>query len=372
MKLNVLIVEDDREFLAQLERDLPQVFLDKDIDVIIHPTPDFDDALRLVKSSHIRYDMVISDTYKGEHKDRNTAVLNTIAEYRRGKFCPIIVCSSGEYPPDLNISAFVRWVDKANLTALDDAINGLLDLGVPQIANQLHSEVNDCAGSYLWDFLEKNWADLNEDSQICKEQLGRLVRGRAALKMNELRPDEYVALDNRYGLEYYIYPALNHDYFSLGDLLRNKNDHDDIRVILTPHCHLFKQPGAELPRAEFVLTIKAISAEIILGQKLENAKSVDEAAKLVKLRKWANSPAQTGGKPEGRHWYLPKFLKIPHLFCDFLQVTSFEYSELVDDYETVATLSPPYAEALQECFSSFYGSVGIPKIEPKSILDMLV
>jgi len=371
MELNVLLVEDDLVYLKQLERDLPDLFQEYGIEVKLHPISDFDEALSLVKCSHVRFDLVISDTYKGAHKDRNAAVMKTVAEYRSRKFCPLIVCSSGERPPNFESTTIVQWVDKTLDSDLNDAIVLILNTGIPQIAKQLHDELDSSAGNYLWDFLEKNWLALNEKSPLSKEQLARLVRRRIATKISDLKPDEYAALNNRHGLEYYIYPALQHDYFSLGDIVQNKEEPSDIRVILTPHCHLIMQNGADAPRAEFVLTIKAMPANDVLGTKIDNVKANELTVKLKKLRKWANSPAQTERKPEGRHWYLPQFLKIPHLFCDFLQVNSIEYKKLKDEYTTLATLSPPYAEAMQECFSSFYGSVGIPNIEPNSILDLL-
>ncbi|MBU0912867.1 MAG: hypothetical protein KKF22_10050 [Gammaproteobacteria bacterium] len=371
MKLDVLIVEDDGDYLAQLKRDLPDVFSELGIDVKLHLFSNFDEALVEVKNSHVRYDLVISDTYKGEHKNRNAAVLETIAEYRKGKFCSVIVCSSGECPPELKTSPFVYWVDKGKQNALDDSIRYILKIGVPQISRKLHEELENSAGKYLWGFLEDNWNNIKIDSQDNYEQLERLVRRRAALIISDLKSDEYVAIDSRHGLEYYIYPSLDHDYYSLGDILRNNNDPTDIRIILTPHCHLFKQDNAIAPRAEFILTIRAECAKSVLGDKIDSAKKIEITQQLKKLRIWANSPAQTEKRPVGRHWYLPKFLDIPHLYCDFLQVNSIQYSKIEEDYQKIATLAPPYAEALQECFSSFYGSVGIPTIKPVSILDLL-
>ncbi len=158
----------------------------------------------------------------------------------------------------------------------------------------------------------------------------------------------------------------------MGDIVKNKKNDTDMRVILTPHCHLYKQQGQQTPRAEYVLTVKTVPAKDVLGEKLENTKSIEEEQqRLKKLSLWARSPSETGRQPEGRHWYLPSFLDIPHLFCDFLQIESIAYQTLVDNYTCIATITPPYAEAMQQSFASFYGSVGIPDIEPQSIQDML-
>ncbi len=299
-----------------------------------------------------------------------------IDEYKKGRFAPIVVYSSASQPDKLKTSAFVNWADKGKSNDIERAIGEMLDIGLPQIARSLHDDIDQAAGNFLWSFLEENWEKLK--SGIHKEQLERIVRRRAALKISDIAPgsETFRALPSRYGLEYYIYPPLDQKHFNLGDIIRNNKGEmgDDIRVILTPHCYLFMDGGAQKPpKANYVLTVKTVPAGDVLGEKLVNARN--EAAKSVdqssKLKTWARSPAGTGRQPEGRHWYLPKFLEIPHLFCDLLQIESVAYGVLETDFKKIATLTPPYAEALQECFSSFYGSVGIPNIDPKSIQDLI-
>jgi hypothetical protein len=120
-----------------------------------------------------------------------------------------------------------------------------------------------------------------------------------------------------------------------------------------------------------VLTIKTVNAADVLGEKVANARGAEKEIKHKKLGLWSRSPAQTGRKPDGRHWYLPAFLEIPHMFCDLLQIESVPYGEVAANFDAIATLVPPYAEALQACFVSFYGSVGIPVLRIESIEDIL-
>lgn len=371
MELHVLLIEDNEQERKQLQRDIPDIFTSHGIAVAIDSKSSFEEGMAAIKDSRTRYDLMISDTYRGDHKNKDAAVLESIHEHKNGKFCPIIVCSSGECPADFKESAFIRWVDKVNPKNLEDSINYILKLGVPQTAKKLHQEIDQAAGIFLWGFLEKNWEGLNKNFEVTSDLLERIIRRRAALKISDLHAESYESLPNRYGLEYYIYPSLDHNYYSLGDIIRNKVDPSDIRVIMTPHCHLFIQPGQQTPRAEFVLTIKTVSAKIVLGEKIDNLKGKEPAVISKKLRNWANSPAQTERNPEGRHWYLPGFLQIPHLFCDFLQIESIAYNKLEEEFESLATLSAPYAEALQQCFASFYSSVGIPVINTNSITNLL-
>lgn len=369
LDLNVLLVDDDPQTLQQLIRDLPSLFEDKDINVNIDPKDSFGEAMEAAINPHVRYDLVISDTYKGDFKEMNAAVTSMVTKYREGKFCPIVVYSTGPCPDSLDCSAFVCWADKSTSDGLENTIREVLDLGIPQTARRLHDELDETAGDFLWGFLEKKWDKLNVAAKINTDVINRLIRRRAALILSDLTPGKYAAINNKYGLEYYIYPALDQPYFSLGDIVKSK-DNQQLRVILTPHCHLYKQPNQATPKAEYILTVKTVPVKNVLGEKLQTTKSMEEAKQSGKLKDWAQSPARTNKPPNGRHWYLPKFLEIPHLYCDFLQVESLSFNDLNGSYERVATLLPPYAEALQECFSSFYGSVGIPDIEPKSIIDI--
>ena len=369
LDLNILLVDDDRQTLEQLKRDLPSLFEDKDIKVNIDSKDSFDEAMEAAINPHVRYDLVISDTYQGPLQEKNAAVTEMVEKYREGKFCPIVVYSSGPRPDSLDCSAFVSWADKGTSDGLENTIKEVLDLGIPQTARKLHDELDETAGDFLWSFLEKKWDQLNVAAEINTDVINRLIRRRAALILSDLTPGKYAAINNKYGLEYYIYPALEQDYYSLGDVVKNKQN-QQIRVILTPHCHLYKQSNQAAPKAEYILTVKTVSAKEVLGEKLQTAKSMAETKQSRKLKSWSRSPAGTEKPPEGRHWYLPKFLEIPHLYCDFLQVESLSFNDLNGSYERVATLLPPYAEALQECFSSFYGSVGIPDIEPESIKDI--
>jgi CheY-like chemotaxis protein len=370
-RLQVLLVEDEPEELMQYVRDFPEVFRSRGIEAKIHPCEDFDDAFE--RTSNHRYDLIVSDTYKGPHGDRDARVLRMVDNYRGTRFCPLVIYSSGVKPPDLQEGAFVLWADKAKSGDIERAMNKLLDTNIPQLARQLHDDLDRTAGSYLWDFLEKQWQQLNEPSLLGARVLERMVRRRAAIQIGDVDPLSGTAgVAKRHAPEYYVYPAFEPSCFNLGDVLRSKQDSTDWRVILTPHCHLLKQSDQEKPRADHVLLVKAVKAEVVLGGKLDNARMLEDLTKKQKkLGRWAQSPAQTERRPEGRHWYLPSFLDIPHSFCDFMQVESISCEKVETDFERIATLISPYAEAMQSCFIGFYASVGLPDIQIESIMSLL-
>ena len=119
--------------------------------------------------------------------------------------------------------------------------------------------------------------------------------------------------------------------------------------------------------------MRAVDAKVLLGEKIVNLRAEREKQKQhKKLLQWATPPSPHDiGKPEGRYWFLPEFLEIPHAYCDFMKVNSLEYEELERTFETLATLSPPYAESLQNRFVGYYGSVGISTLNADSISSLL-
>lgn len=243
----------------------------------------------------------------------------------------------------------------------------LLATGIPGIARRLHDELDCASGSYLWDFLEGNWKRLHENGLAEPSVLERLVRRRAAMQIGRLDPvaDDPAEVETVEGVEYYIHPPVS-DELRLGEILRHKAD-GSFRVVLTPHCHLAIQPGADSPRAEYVLTARTVTATDILN--VFPPQGGTEEKKLRSLARYTQSPADLG-KPRGRYWFLPHFLDMPDLFCDFLQLESIPYEEIRDQHERFAVLDTPFAEALQSCFTRFYSAVGLPSLSLTAIRSL--
>jgi hypothetical protein len=370
MRLQVLLVEDEPVDMAAYLRDLPRVFVECGHEADFHSAETFERAAALIDDRSRRFDLILSDTYRGPLAQHDAAVIDMVNKYRGSRFCPLVVFSASAKPAELRDGAFVVWAEKAVPQGIENAIRQLLRTGIPQIARLLHDELDRLAGSYLWEFLEANWSRLESGGHIEENALTRLIRRRAALQLAEInfteRGPQPVSEVN--GLEVYMYPPLNSQHFSLGEVVRKKADPSDIRVILTPHCYLVIQPGQEAPRADFVVTVKTVPVARVLGVKLQNARAGARPALLSKIRTWITPPShEQVGKPEGRFWYLPQFLDIPHLYCDFLQVESLPYNQLENEYDELAVLSPPFAESLQACYGAFHGWVGIPNVRPDSV-----
>ncbi len=218
MNLNVLLVEDSPIDLKAYCRDFPPVFEQCGINATIHTADNFEEAYRLIKSTHIRYDLILSDTFRGDQSKRDAAVIEMVENYRKGRFCPLIVFSASAKPDALNIGVFVAWADKSVNGGIELAIKNMLATGIPQLARKLHDELDGSAGGFLWDFLEKNWAQLWPDGNPDAKVVERLVRRRAALQLAEISGDPGAPepISSIAGLEYYTYPPVHSGRFRLG------------------------------------------------------------------------------------------------------------------------------------------------------------
>src|ERR1700722_15904815 len=95
MELQVLLVEDEPTDLKAFERDLPEVFKQNHVDVHMHSSGSFAEASQLASDPLRRYDLIVSDTYRGPTQNGDADVLEMVNNYRGKRFCPLVVYSSG-------------------------------------------------------------------------------------------------------------------------------------------------------------------------------------------------------------------------------------------------------------------------------------
>lgn len=364
MGLSGLVIEDDAQTLAQMLEYLPESI--DDIEFDWEGEGNFEAAIRKLRFR--RYDLVITDVYTlpatgGEPTDEDNQATNIVDAIRKSRMCPLIVYSSRAFQIQQSESPFVVCLakDTPNDPILT-AISSLLNTGIPQIARQLHEELDMMSGpGYLWQFLENNWDAITSSGMCDSTALARLVRKRAALQFSRIDRDAHELREIKHvcAADFYIMPPIAQS-LRLGEIVRSAAD-NRYHAILTPHCFLEHQPNAQEPRAEFVLLAECfpfseMAVKVGLQSKLRGSKREEN------LRKMLQAPARMG-TPDGRYWFLPGFLKIPDMLCDLMQIRSVPLSDLQQSYERLAVLDVPFAESLQSCFTRLYSSIGVPPVD---------
>ncbi|HLG96897.1 MAG TPA: response regulator [Bryobacteraceae bacterium] len=360
--LNLLLVEDDKENLALLKATLPTTL--KDHALRWSTCDSFDAACDQLRDQH--FDVVVTDVYRDRKATKKTSLapddakgVSLLDEIRKHRFCPVVFFSDGSRPENITLGLFVRFADKSkNNDKIVQELTGVLETGIPTLAAKLHEELDRATSSYLWEFLEKNWDRLTPTHTKAPEILERLIRRRAAIVLGHLDPTASTPteLDTVEAAEFYLYPPISGKEYRLGDVLKHG---DEYRIVLVPHCYLTVQKGEAAPRADYLVTAKTMPAAKFIEK---HPFKKGEKERQEQLRRTLNSPVDAG-QPKGRYWFVPGFLDIPDLFCDFLQLDSIAYGTVSAEYKRLATLAPPYSEALQTCYLKFYTAVGIPSLQ---------
>ena len=361
--LSVLLVEDDEENLNLLIETLPREV--SEYTIVWDPCSDFQEAVRLVDLR--RYDLIVTDIYR-DREDHNKGIdpedekaLDILNSIRDRRFCPVVAFTDGTAPQSFEKGPFIKLADKSEGNGdIIKKIEELIDTGTPLLAKKLHDELDRAAGSYLWGFLEDNWNALQNDLST-PDILERLVRRRASIQIGRLDPSASspAEIENVEGVEFYICPPVS-EMIRLGQILQHQNK-KEYWVVLTPHCHLTVQQGESEPKTDYVLVAGTVSAQDLLEQ--HPPKGGTKPKKLKDLASKMRSPANKLGRPDGRYWFLPRFLDMPDLYCDLLQIKSLPFDEINAEYKRFAVLDTPFAEALQSCFTRFYSAVGLPNLK---------
>lgn len=371
--LEILFIDDDKENLEQFRQMVPEEIGGHSI--AWEFISDFDEGLRRLRLH--RYDLLVSDVYrdrKGAPKNINAGdnrATDLVREIRANRFCPIVLFSDGQEPEGLAAEPFVKYADKSAADFMDRLgamIGELLQTGVPQIARQLHDDLDRYAGSYLWDFLGKRWSDLRTRHSVDAVALGRIIRRRAALLLGRLdnTGEELSERETADSADYYVYPPAGKD-LRLGEIIRRRST-DEFHIVLTPHCHLIVQPNKTRPKADYLLTARTFLAkDQITGFKGWATNPNKVAADLLRR---IGLPAQDVGIPEGRYCFLPGFLDVPDLYCDLMRLESLSYDEIRQQFDRIAVLDTPFAEALQATLARLYSAVGLPGLAAERFLHL--
>jgi CheY-like chemotaxis protein len=365
----ILLIEDDPETLALFEKTLPKERGGRRLDW------EFAESFQrgLERARIGRYDVVATDVYrdrdnvaKGPLTGNDREAIEIVEELKRLRFTPIVVFSDSVAPPSLTLGPFLRFADKSTGNEhLLSEIDSILETGVPEAARHLHDVIDLLGAQYLWGLLESRWAEIEAAGLGRAEALRSVLSRRAATVFGRLDVEAGVERDVVNPSDYYLYPRIAGSEFRLGDIVRSASSWF---VVLTPHCHLAIQPGKNEPRVESALLASCVSPSGLY----EGSWGSTESRREETVRRRTMSPPAGLSGVAGRHWFLPPFLDIPALYADFMDLQPVSLMVLKSDFDHVATLDMPFAEAMQACFLRFYGAIGVPNLLTESFAKALM
>jgi CheY-like chemotaxis protein len=357
----VLIVDDEPDIAENFQRLLTLRLRDLGA-VRIETEDDFAEAERRLE--HEQFDLVILDVKDGG------GTLGDAAADERGRdmyeriaqkcWIPVIFCTgfpqrveSLKHPPLVNV------VTKNRLPDLIEAVRQALQSGVPSLTRRLGELTDSFVREFLRDTVAPNWQDMAESDQqeialVLVNQLAAWLKENAVQKLDSvIAVGGGSAVGHASAARVYLKPPVTH-HVTAADILRDPNG--DHWLVLTPACDLYEDPQAanggvgRRAKAQFVRVAKThvlhTSPPVVEWQ--ENGGSKQRVNDLFRT-------------DNNRYRVLPKYLDIPDLLVDFEEVRS-EPLDTVKDWERVATLDSPFAEAMLTGHSRAVGRIGTPDI----------
>lgn len=160
-------------------------------------------------------------------------------------------------------------------------------------------------------------------------------------------------------MEFYLYPTDNSNEYESGEIITNIHD-KVFYVILTPSCDFIQRKNKGGKRkADNILLAKA------------NPLSTTEPFQKYKKNKDKGPLSELIRSKNERYFFLPGTPFLQNMVVDFQNKIMVNYEDLRLNYERIAKLDSPFAEAMATRFIRYYNRVGFPDIDVDYILNHL-
>mgnify|MGYP001175358981 CR=1 FL=1 len=368
---NILFVDDDPDICRQVKAALEKSFQEGVVTVTTKTS--FPDTLGELENH--RYDVLILDVRLGSHEvDQDTeAGVQTLDAIKARRFLPVIFYTA--LPAKVrDLESPPVWVVQkdAGIPALIEAINVVLDTGLPLVNRALIQHLEFIQRDYMWGFVLQHWRDLGKEND--RITLAYFLARRLAMSLSGSGIEE---LAERLGysgkdvfdeelahpLRYYIMPPVSKLPMA-GDILIDADQ--KYWVVLTPTCDFVPRKGGKT-KADHVLLVECSPLE---NEKeyVEWRESPDSNYKKEALLNLLRNNRKAG-QPD-RYFFLPSAMILPNLVVDFQKTKTITGDDL-KNYQRLASMDSPFSEAIILRYSQFYGRVGTPDLNCDIVLNSL-
>ena len=330
------------------------------------PAKAFDEAAFYLRLYQI--DLVILDLRQGSRspqlgeEEAGEKAHKAIRAYR---FVPVIYWTTlpleGAHNPP-----WVYAVRKSDgILALEEAIMAVMRSRLPELSRLLSDHLRDVERSVLNAWADnsvphapKPDSDLAEIAYYLLRRLGKsLEREQVGSLIQKL--DGNWRDDVAHPLQYYLRPPVGLRPMT-GDIFVSRST--EYAVLLSPTCSIFDGKAERYLLAKCMQVLEHRTVQKIAGHKGNVGKNNQDRQELMNL---------ISGRME-RFYFLPEALGIPALgipalLVDFENLVHVTPEEVERDWERIATLDSPFAEALVSRFTRFYLGIGAPDLDTNAI-----
>jgi len=383
----LLVVDDDIDICAQIKEFLEGEKGNDGEDIEVEIISDFNKALETLEKQ--RFDLVILDLRVGSPSDNQLeeeAGAKILQDIKQRIFIPVIFHTGLAHLAEHLRSNLVDVITKEDLDQLLDAIKKMFKTKLPYINKALTRHVEEVQRRYMWDFVEKHLSDFSKSDN--EGELAYLLARRLALSLSvnnirELKTElgglvgkvlteennQNESLSHAHPVAYYICPVISKNHRT-GDIY--KYEGKSFYVLLTPSCDLIVRNNNRC-KADEVLLAKC--APLTQQQEyIDWNKSSDNQKKIQDLKSLMTN-GKGSGRQDDRFHFLPgvQLLNIPDLVIDLQGLHNTSYVDFTEskNWERIASLDRPYAEALSAKLTRYFGRIGTPDLNTDAIFERL-
>jgi len=358
--IRVLVIEDNVDMAEGAKREIDDAFEnDAEFEVSVDIEPDF--TLGYERVNQGSYDIVVLDLRRDGAEDRREdqqAGRRTFGHIKDARFVPVIFWTAlPEHVADENLPPFVTVLKKSDVEKIPDLIRGAINSGAVGVMRDIESDVAEVLRKHMWDELAPNWDEYMQGggaAGVAQVLITRLAR--------TLEADQTQAFTSHPNHRY-LYPAAT-TMRGPGDVLREKRDEETLWwVVLTPACDFVPRKDGRM-NAERIVLAHA-------GPLKEAEKYKSWSGKPADADKWISLRRNILMSTQNRFCYLPALRDIPDLVVDLQHLRSIAAEDL-REFDAVASLATPYAEALLVQHSHYAGRIGIPDLDSEVVKERLL
>lgn len=362
-QLRILFVDDDPGIRDELVKLINEEVIE-DYTLKCESAEGFEDGIAKIRENN--YEIIVLDLCKGEPVSGGDQTgLEVLRDIQKIAFIPVIFYSGLAGSIKELESDIVRIVGKADgFDALKSEIERLIKRRLPVLRDAVHQHIESELKSYFWDIVHEKRTLFNSpenDYSLGYLLLRRIADSLSKTKIKAIIGDSSVKQELAHPMEVYIYPVTDGE-FEVGEIVGADNEY---YVLLTPSCDYverFKNGQSCGRKVKKVLLAKAVPLEEYKEFKdYKNNSSKENKNKLLGIIQ---------NKHSDQFFFLPKTPFIGNCVINFQEKKMVKYEEL-QNFERIAKLDSPYAEAMTATFIRYYNRVGCPDIDTDYILNAL-
>jgi len=391
----VLVVDDEPEYLEDTAAEIrDRVRAPDGSPPQVVAVSSFSEGTDLLSAGTV--DVVVLDVR--EEGSNGVGILNedrgvqVFEHLKRLRFLPVVFFTAVEgRVEDLEEAPLVQVISKAQGSeAAAEAVARAFDSGAPVAVRALGDHVREVMRQYLWDHVGPKWKSYGNAprDQLANLLVGRLAKSLEHAATTDLRGalgDAMPEGKQWHPSKMYVLPPMTSEH-TTGDIVRAADG--TWAVLLTPACDLVVRKDGERKAERLLL---AAARPLFEVPPFGEWKDIDRAFRIVEsepVPKGGFSPERTSERRQvqsraktlnaqcreilrganDRYFHLPAFLGIPDLLIDLQYIEAPPEGDL-ETLQLVASLNPPYGQALMNRYIRYVGRIGLDDPDVDWLID---